>query len=122
MKGRLERDLEEVLARVGDLPPPHRRRRGWRLRLPLPRLGEALSLTPGRLAAAGLLLLLTGLVLLPYVRPFSRWMAVAGLALLVASYVLYLRRMGGRAQLRWRGRPVDYRPRRDDGPLGKRRR
>jgi len=104
------------------------------------------SLTPGRLALAGLAFLLAGLLLR------SGWMAsvglalmglalivrsVVGLALMVRSYVLSRRRAAERRGSRqawdyrptvdrpglyWRGRPVDYRPRRDDEPRGPRRR
>lgn len=74
---------------------------------PAPAAGRWRTFSPGRVALAGVALLLCGLLLPALGLPFS-WLMWVGLLALAAAYLLFFLRPRGvnRGQY-WRGRPVE---------------
>ena len=113
MSNKYQREIEEILQKAGDLGPT----RGGRgtPRQSLPRLvwlyvkhslgGKLWSLSPGRVMLFGLVLLLSTLV----VRPFVHWggyLAWAGLLISIVGYGMVLARPPKQEKL-WRGQPME---------------
>lgn len=114
MPGRMDREIEEILARSEEVltsqsRKPRKSRRQGSSRWSLPgwtTLGGSFS--PGRVFLAGGALLLTALIL--NVAGVGSWAFLfwPGLILFVFAYALFFVRSGSSPELHWRGRPVDY--------------
>ena len=113
MSNKYQREIEEILQKAGDLGPTRGGRRTPRQSLP--RLvwlyvkhslgGKLWSLSPGRVMLIGLVLLLSTLV----VRPFVHWggyLAWAGLLISIVGYGMVLARPP-KQEKRWRGQPME---------------
>lgn len=128
-QSRLEREVEEILARSGGLEerrhqrgaithlkprtrPRQRVPRSWSALDRLPKVGH---LTNGALSLLGCLI---AAVLAVVVHGFSPLLAnifaLLSVVLLLAPIVAQYRHPGSRDQKMWRGRPIDLRD--DDGP------
>lgn len=114
MPGRMDREIEEILARSEEVatsqsrkPRKSQRRGASRWSLPgRTMLGSSFS--PGRVFLVGGALLLTALIL--NVAGMGAWAFLfwPGLILFVFAYALFFVRSGSTPELHWRGRPVDY--------------
>jgi len=115
MDDRIEREIEEILRRAGDLPGsrepiPFRRRRRR-----LPSLPPAPEIDPARLFFAAAALLVGGLVASAFWGP-AIWIAFAGIVLFIAAFVWsFVRSPGerapaGRRRVYWRDRYIEYEP------------
>ena len=114
MSGRMDREIEEILARSEEVltsqpGKPQRSRRQGSSRWSRPgwtRLGGSIS--PGRVFIASVALLLTALILnVAGAGPVAVlfWL---GLVLFIVAYALFFVRSSSPPELRWRGKPVDY--------------
>ena len=120
---RLEREIQEILDKIEQLPTPPRRRASG-LRRSLRRIGEGVSawqravaqelsrVSLSQLVLLSLLLIL-GAFFIRGIGPIGTWIMIAGIALLVTSLALMVFG-GGSASRRartqqWRGRTISYR-------------
>lgn len=117
---RLEREIQEILDKIEQLPAP-RRQRATGLRRALRRIGEGVSAWQrtvarelSRISLSQLVLLsfllILGAFLIRGIGPIGTWIMIAGLVLLVTSLALIMLGSGGtrsRTQ-RWRGRTISY--------------
>jgi hypothetical protein len=128
-RSRLEREVEEILAKSGGLEerrhqrgaithlkprsrPRPRTPRSWPALDRLPRLGHVSN---GALALLGCLIAAVLAVLVHGFSPLlANIFALLSVALLLAPIIFQFRRPGGRESKMWRGRPIDFRD--DDGP------
>ena len=117
MKERYEQEIEQLLSELesepvdasrrppapDDAPPPDDQPSPF---TPKPKPGMRL-ISPGKLALAGLILAVAGLVL-----PLFKWLALAGMAIMVIAIVwMFARRWSGApTPTYWRGRPIDDPP------------
>ncbi len=117
MADRIQREIEEILSRIERMPP--KRPRPSRLRQAIRSLwhrlgGAVLALPRPRIAPGPLLLLGGGLLVAGYIfevgsSDVNRWLIIAGLVLLLLTFLLSWRR-GTRARVaekRWRGQPLE---------------
>ncbi len=117
-KGDLEKEIEEILARLDSFPAEGRlarirRRMGRRIR----RLAEGVHagvprVSIGSIAVAGALLLILGYFLGRFMNGPASYILIAGLVLLGIAFVLSIRgagagRPGYRYEKRWRGQVID---------------
>ena len=118
---RLEREIQEILDKIEQLPAP-KRQRAVGLRRSLRRVGESFSAWQrtiaqelSRISLAQLvllsLLLILGAFLIRGLGPIGSWLMIAGLVLLVTSLALIMFGSGGRRTRtqQWRGRTISYR-------------
>lgn len=97
-------EIEDILKQVR-LPGRRPRRRSLSSSgMPLLRI---LSLSPGKLLLAALVLLLTALLIQGRAPGLVGWLFWIGLLLLIGAYALYFRRVGSAPERKWRGRAVD---------------
>ncbi len=116
MKERYEQEIEQLLSELeaespspANTPPPNDPARPLDDEpspyAPRPRAGVRL-ISPGKLAVAGLILAVVGLLM-----PVLKWLSMAGLAILAGAVVwMIVRRMGSQQPAYWRGRRVDEPP------------
>ena len=123
MPKRYEEEINEILHKFDDWPPPDKRTR--RPRQEPPRRDNTVTafggffehLGPQQLMALGLALILAGVVLRFGIRmgldaTIGTYATLAGFLLLLAGYVMSVLRGGslGHRQSMWRGQVVDLRP------------
>ncbi|MPZ23657.1 MAG: hypothetical protein GEU28_08940 [Dehalococcoidia bacterium] len=120
MSTKLEQEIEEILARTGELPKPTRLRRPSRLKSLLGGLkGGGLpafiaSINPGQLMLASALIVVGSWFILRPLPDLMMLVAIAGLILFVFAFGLSIvRRRGGGVRAGssaryWRGQPLDY--------------
>lgn len=117
---RLEREIQEILDKIEQLPPP-RARRAPGLQRALRRFGDGVSawqrtvvqeLSRVSLSQLVLLsfLLILGAFFVRGLGPVGSWLMIAGIVLLAASLALMIfGSSGGRARTQqWRGRTISY--------------
>ena len=118
MSSKLERDIEEVLAKIDRFPP---KRSLWsrvrrRLGDALDRVGGAVAGLPRpRLSVGQILLLGIGLIVIAYVFSDSlggslvRLVVIAAIVLFIGAFIFSLRRqsISRLPEKRWRGQPMD---------------
>ena len=116
MATEFEREIDEILKKMGDQPPPEspaqRLVRGLRARWDgfwgavraLPQGAD-----PGHLMITAILFIITAWILRYIYAPATPWVGAAGLAMFVAAYFLSFRGLfrGRRRQVRWRGQIVE---------------
>lgn len=119
MSSKLERDIEEVLAKIERFPPKRslRQRIGRRLAGVRDGLGRVLSSIPRPRASVGQVLLLgIAVIVIAYVFGDSlggaglvRLMIIAGIVIFIGAFIVSLRRQssGRLPEKRWRGQPMD---------------
>jgi hypothetical protein len=115
MSSKYQREIEEILEKAGDLESSRRSRRA--ARHSLPRLvwlyvkrslsGKLWSLSPGRVMLFGLVLLLSTLVVRPFVNGVSGYLAWAGLLISIVGYGMVLVKPPTTGERHWRGQPID---------------
>ena len=116
MSDRYEREIEEILRQAGELGTGGRSRGGSRGLLRLAWLsvagavgGKTWSLRPGRVMLAGVVLLLSALIVGSAAPgslvPLLGW---GGLILLIVGYAMFFIRPQ-QVEKRWRGQPIDDR-------------
>ncbi len=114
MSSKYQREIEEILEKAGDLPSTGGRRKGAGYSLPRLVLlyvkrslsGKLWSLSPGRVMLIGLVLLVTGLVIRPYVDGAFSYLAWAGLLVSIVGYGMVLAKPPTQEKL-WRGQPIE---------------
>ena len=117
---RLEREIQEILDKIEQLPAPKRRRASG-LQRSLRRIGDGVSawqrtvvqeLSKISLSQLVLLsfLLILGAFLIRGFGPLGAWLMIAGVVLLVASLALMVFGGGSRRTRtqQWRGRTISY--------------
>lgn len=117
---RLEREIQEILDKIEQLPAPKRRRASG-LQRSLRRIGDGVSawqrtvvqeLSKISLSQLVLLsfLLILGAFLIRGLGPLGAWLMIAGVVLLVASLALMVFGGGSRRTRtqQWRGRTISY--------------
>jgi hypothetical protein len=116
MANRYEREISEILERMERTGPSRglsQRFRRWRRRkaqgVRQGVSGVAGRWSAGRLMVIGLVLLLGALFFARFLGGLTAWLAIGGLALLIAGYVAALSQTSAhREQPNWRGRPGAY--------------
>ena len=113
MSNKYQREIEEILQKAGDLGPTRGGRRTPRQSLP--RLvwlyvkhslgGKLWSLSPGRVMLFGLVLLLSTLVVSPFVH-WGGYLAWAGLLISIVGYGMVLAKPPTQEK-RWRGQLLE---------------
>lgn len=117
---RLEREIQEILDKIEQLPAPKRRRASG-LQRSLRRIGDGVSAWQravvqelSRISLSQLVLLsfllILGAFFIRGLGPVGTWLMIAGVVLLVASLALMIFG-GGSARARtqqWRGRTISY--------------
>lgn len=121
MPNRIEREIEEILTKLDDVPErgraPIRMRRGWRSRLSrsLGRLRGRVpalpALNPGTMMLVGIVMILSGLILRTFSGDLTRWVVTIGLVLFFLSFILSFwpgARRGGAVggDTYWRGQRI----------------
>ena len=114
MSSKYQREIEEILQKAGDLESTRGGRRSPRESLP--RLvwlyvkrslsGKLWSLSPGRVMLFGLVLLLSTLVVRPFVHGVSGYLAWAGLLISIVGYGMVLAKPPTQEK-RWRGQSIE---------------
>lgn len=118
---RLEREIQEILDKIEQLPAPKRRRASG-LQRSLRRIGDGVSAWQrtvvqelSRISLSQLVLLsfllILGAFLIRGLGPLGSWLMIAGIVLLVASLALMIFGSGGGGRSRtqqWRGRTISY--------------
>ncbi len=118
---RLEREIQEILDKIEQLPAPKRRRASG-LQRSLRRIGDGVSAWQrtvvqelSRISLSQLVLLSFLLILAAFfirgIGPLGSWLMIGGVVLLVASLALMVFGGGGGARARtqqWRGRTISY--------------
>ena len=118
---RLEREIQEILDKIEQLPAPKRRRASG-LQRSLRRIGDGVSAWQrtvvqelSRISLSQLVLLSFLLILAAFlirgIGPLGTWLMIAGVVLLVASLALMIFGTGGGGRARtqqWRGRTISY--------------
>jgi len=118
MPDRIQREVEELLARLDTLPPP--RRPFWKrvrtsfdqsfertfggLRLP--------RLSAGHVLLIAIAVIVAAYVLLPGGSSLTRWIVAGGVVAFIAAFILSLRRSGAGGhppEKYWRDKPIDLR-------------
>ena len=119
MSSKLDRDIEEVLAKIERFPPkrPLRSRIRRRLAKAVDGIGRALSGVPKPRVNVGQVLLLgIAIIVIAYVfgdsigsRSLVKLFIGAGIAIFVVAFILSLRRQSASRlpEKRWRGQPMD---------------
>ncbi len=113
MPERYREEIEEILRQAGELAPPQPRRRsgpgiwgliGLYVRQSLG--GRLLSISPGRIMAAALIILLLALVFGRMGPGIGAPLALAALLLFIVGYAwVFLK--PPKIEKRWRGQPID---------------
>ncbi len=120
MSSRYEREIEDILEKAGGFGPapsgggpkkPRSRnvvRLAW-LYVRQSVSGKPWSVSPGRVMLVGFALLLSTLLVMPFVDGVAGYLAWAGLLLCVIGYGMFLARpsSGGGVEKHWRGRRVE---------------
>ncbi len=112
---RIQKEVDELLAKIEKFPPPHplRRRISDTASAPFRALSRSLSaLSLPRISAGHVLLAAIIIIVIAYVAGGTsdvwRWVIVAGIALFIAAFVMSLRRQSKPpAERYWRDRPLD---------------
>ena len=118
---RLEREIQEILDKIEQLPAPKRRRASG-LQRSLRRIGDGVSAWQrtvvqelSRISLSQLVLLSFLLILAAFLirglGPLGSWLMIGGVVLLVASLALMIFGSGGGGRARtqqWRGRTISY--------------
>jgi hypothetical protein len=132
MSSKLERDIEDVLARIDRFPPkrPLRSRLRRRLTNVFDGIGRALSGVPRPRTNVGQVLLLgIAVIVIAYVFGDSigspslvRLFIIGGILLFIGAFVFSLRRQSAARlpEKRWRGQPMDMNQPGGPGPWWKR--
>ena len=115
MSSRYQREIEDILQKSGGLgsesPAPEVRRRSLRrlvwLYVKESLSGSLLSVTPGRVMLIGFVLLLSTLLVRPFVAGVSGYLAWGGLLLFIVGYGMVLARPP-KLEKRWREQPIEY--------------
>ena len=133
MSNKYQREIEEILEKAGDLGKSGRRapkpkssdaepgffRLAW-LYARQSLSGRLFSISPGRIMLIGVVLVLSTLLVRPFVGGLSGWLGWAGLLLFIVGYGMVLVRPPKvQMEKRWRGEPIEDE---DDSWLGKLRR
>ena len=118
MPNRYEKEIEDILERAGDFggkpgdkggaPKKPRSRSVRRLVWLYARQslsGGLWSFSPGRVMLIGFVLLLSTLLIMPFVDGVAGYLAWAGLLLCIIGYGMFLARPPS-VEKRWRGRPL----------------
>ena len=114
MSSKYQREIEEILQKAGDLGSTRGGRRGPRqsllqlvwLYVKRSLSGKLWSLSPGRVMLIGLMLLLSTLVVRPFVDGVSGYLAWAGLLISIVGYGMVLAKPP-KQEKRWRGQPFE---------------
>ena len=114
MSSKYQREIEEILEKSGEFQATGTRSDGTGYGLP--RLvwlyvkrslsGRLCSLNPGRVMLIGLILLMTGLIVKPYVDGALGYLAWAGLLVSIVGYGMVLAKPPTQQKL-WRGRSIE---------------
>lgn len=110
MADKFEREIDEIIRKTGDLPPPPRPARRSVRRSPRPERRGGFPISPRQLLFAGIGLLLIGSLLIGSVANWGSMIALAGIGLLVVAYIAFFSGKGSTApggyERRWRGQTV----------------
>ena len=115
MSSKYQREIEDILEKSGELgtgrqPSVRRNSPGFRklVWLYLKHMvgGRDLSITPGRVMLIGFVLLLSTLLVMPFVAGITGYLAWAGLLLFIIGYGMVLARPP-RIEKRWRGESIE---------------
>ncbi|MCL0028942.1 hypothetical protein M1N23_02200 [Dehalococcoidia bacterium] len=114
MSSKYQREIEEILENSGEFQSPGTRSDGTGYSLPQlvwfyvkhSLSGRLWSLNPGRVMLIGLVLLMTGLIVRPYVDGALDYLAWAGLLLSIVGYGMVLAKPPTQEKL-WRGRLIE---------------
>ncbi len=125
MSSKLEREIEDLLAKLDSLP---RRRSPWSrvksaLLTPLQGLSHAVKgLSLPHIKAGHLLLLAMAIIVIAYLVPsndsVARLFIIAGIALFAVAFIASLRRQSRPPEKRWRGEVLDLHRHRAGGSGG----
>jgi hypothetical protein len=115
MSDRIQREIEELLAKLDTLPPPRKPLLN-RAREGIGRIFDRLaggvrlpSVSAGHVLLAGLVLVVIGWVALGGT-DIAKFVIIAGIALFVGAFFVSLRRQSAPPQEKyWRDRPIDLR-------------
>ena len=118
MPNKYEKEIEDILERAGDFggkpgkgdAPKKPRSRSVRrlvwLYVRQSLSGGLWSFSPGRVMLIGFVLLLSTLLIMPFVDGVAGYLAWAGLLLCIIGYGMFLARPPS-VEKRWRGRPLE---------------
>lgn len=122
MTDRLQREIDEILARLDSITP--RRSLWWRLRRRLSGmvtgLGRGLQglrlprISLGQVLLLGIALIVVAYLLNPGGASVTRMVIVAGIVIFLGAFILSLRRQSRPPEKRWRGQPMEL----DDPGVG----
>lgn len=119
MSERLEREIQEILARFDDRGPRRRRPSGARRVLGQLRAwfwGTGWDLSPERLLATAVALIVLAFLLGRFIPRLGAYLAVAAVLLFAASILFSVTGWHRpRSEKRWRGRVIELPPSRGDG-------
>ncbi len=121
MPDRIQREVEELLARLDTLPP---RRPFWtRVRDGFSRGFQMIgglklpSLSAGHVLLIAIAVIVSAWVLLPNSSDLARWVIAGGVVAFIAAFLFSLRRQSKPPEKYWRDRPLDLR--RSSTPRGR---
>ncbi len=115
MPSKYQREIEEILEKAGDTgrpPKPKSPDRGVGfVRLVWMYVGQSLggrfwSISPGRVMLIGFVLILSTLLVRPFIGGVAGWLGWAGLLLFIIGYGLVLARPPS-VRKKWRGEPIE---------------
>ena len=113
MPDRIEREVEELLAKLDTFPP---RRSSWkRFRSSISRSLQRLSalrlpsLSAGHFLLIAIAVIVLAYVILPSGSELGRWIIAGGILAFIAAFVFSLRRQSKPPEKYWRDRPLDVR-------------
>ena len=117
MPSRYEKEIEDILEKAGDFgakpvkgAPKKPRSRSVRrlvwLYVRQSLSGKPWSVSPGRVMLIGFVLLLSTLLVMPFVDGVAGYLAWAGLLLCIVGYGMFLARPPS-VEKRWRGKPIE---------------
>lgn len=122
---RLQREIEEILGRIEQLPPPESRakRAARRAGLAISERQRALARSLSHVSLSQMMLaafvMILGAFFFQRLSPLAMiWLMYAGVILFVVSFTMLMFGRGGRAagEAKWRGQPVRYRAVNPSGP------
>ncbi len=118
MSSKYQREIEEILQKAGDIGGGGRRRKSASsnkstgfFRLVWLYVGQSLggrfwSISPGRVMLVGFVLILSTLLVRPFIGGVAGWLGWAGLLMFIIGYGMVLIRPP-KVQKKWRGAPIE---------------
>ena len=118
MSSKYQREIEEILQKAGDIGGGGRRRKSASsgksigfFRLVWMYVGQSLggrfwSISPGRVMLVGFVLILSTLLVRPFIGGVAGWLGWAGLLMFIIGYGMVLVRPP-KVQKKWRGEPIE---------------